>query len=270
MTPRPSPDPMTSMWAWMAHDLRLYRMRHKMTQDDLGRVLGCVKSTVSRLESAQLQLDLKQAVKLDALWNTQGHFTRLLEYGRRAHDPDWIRQHADAESRATEIKTFEALVVPGLLQTREYSRDIFVTGGAGDDIDERVEERMRRQEILTRPNPPRLWVLLDQGVIDRPTADPEVMRGQLARLLEESHRANVSIRVVPRSCGLHAGLGGSFKILYHELGDVAYSEAQFGGRLVVSAAEVRGLAVQYDRIGAHAFPESHSRELIKRDMEAIS
>jgi transcriptional regulator with XRE-family HTH domain len=217
---------MTSMWAWMAHYLRLYRMRQKMTQDDLGRVLGCVKSTVSRLESAQLQLDLKQVVKLDALWNTQGHFARILEYARRAHDPDWIRQHADAESRATEIKTFEALVVPGLLQTPEYSRDIFVTGGAADDIDDRV--------------------------------------------LEESHRANVSIRVVPRSCGLHAGLGGSFKILYHELGDVAYSEAQFGGRLVVSATEVRGLAVQYDRIGAHAFPESHSRELIKRDMEAIS
>jgi transcriptional regulator with XRE-family HTH domain len=144
MTPRPSPDPMTSMWAWMAHDLRLYRMRHKMTQDDLGSVLGCVKSTVSRLESAQLQLDLKQVAKLDALWNTQGHFARILEYARRAHDPDWIRQHADIEARATEIKSCEALLVPGLLQTREYAREVFITGQETTDVDELIEERLRR------------------------------------------------------------------------------------------------------------------------------
>ncbi|HZE32994.1 MAG TPA: helix-turn-helix transcriptional regulator, partial [Actinoallomurus sp.] len=183
MTPRPSPDPMTSMWAWMAHYLRLYRMRQKMTQDDLGRVLGCVKSTVSRLESAQLQLDLKQVVKLDALWNTQGHFARILEYARRAHDPDWIRQHADIEARATEIKSCEALLVPGLLQTREYAREVFITGQETADVDELLEERIRRQEILKRSDPPRLWALLDEGVVDRPTTDSEVMRGQLARLL---------------------------------------------------------------------------------------
>jgi transcriptional regulator with XRE-family HTH domain len=153
MTPRPSPDPMTSMWAWMAHDLRLYRMRHQLTQEELGQVLGCVKSTVSRLESAQLQLDAKQSAKLDTLWNTHGHFTRLLEYARRAHDPDWIKQHADFEARATEIKSFEALLIPGLLQTPEYTRELFRTAGS-DNIDERVEERMRRQEILARSDPP--------------------------------------------------------------------------------------------------------------------
>jgi transcriptional regulator with XRE-family HTH domain len=269
MTPRPSPDPMTSMWAWMAHDLRLHRMRQKMTQDDLGRVLGCVKSTVSRLESAQLQLDIKQVKKLDDRWNTQGHFTRLLEYARRAHNPDWMKQHDDVESRATEIKTCEALLVPGLLQTPDYAREVFLTGRESSDIDELVAERMRRQEVLNKTDPPRLWVLIDEAVIDRPTTDPKVMADQLTRLIRESHRPHISIRVVPRSCGLHAGLGGSFKILYNETGDVAYSEAQFGGRLLVAAAEVRGLAVRYDRVGAHAFPEEQSREMIKRNLEAL-
>jgi transcriptional regulator with XRE-family HTH domain len=261
---------MTSMWAWIAHDLRLYRMRHKMTQEDLGRVLRCVKSTVSRLESGQLQLDEKQARRLDALWNTQGHFARLLEYARRAHNPDWMRQHADKESRAAEIKTCEALLVPGLLQTPEYAREVFLTGRVSGDIDELVAERMRRQEILNRPSPPRLWVLLDEAVIDRRTADPAIMRGQLVRLVEESRRPHISIRVVPWSCGVHAGLGGSFKILCSEAGDVAYSEAQFGGRLLVAAAEVRSLAVLYDRVGAHALPENQSREKIERALESIS
>ncbi|MCW2946709.1 MAG: transcriptional regulator, family [Actinoallomurus sp.] len=270
MVAKPSPDPMSSMWSWLAHDLRLYRMRAKMTQDDLGRVLGCVKSTVSRLEGAQLQIDEKQAAKLDTLWNTYGHFARLLAFARRANDPDWIKQHAEFEAKATEIKTFEALLIPGLLQTREYARQVFTSGSDVDDVDELLEARMLRQEALTRPKPPRLWVLLDEGVINRPAGCPEVMRDQLARLLEESKRPNVSVRVVPRSCGLHAGLGGSFKILYHELGDVAYSEAQFGGRLVVSNTEVRGLTVRYDRIGAHALPEGPSRDLIEQNMEAIS
>jgi transcriptional regulator with XRE-family HTH domain len=259
---------MTSMWAWIAHDLRLYRMRHKMTQEDLGRVLRCVKSTVSRLESGQLQLDEKQARRLDALWNTQGHFARLLEYARRAHNPDWMRQHAETESRAAEIKSFETCLIPGLLQIPEYTRELFRTTLGIDDVERYVEERMHRQHILERTDPPTLWFLLDEGVIDRSTNDPEVMWKQLARLLEESQRPNISIRVRPRSAGLHGGLGGSFKIFYHEHGDVAYSEAQFGGRLVVSASEVRGLAVQYDRIGAHALPENQSRELIKRYMEA--
>jgi hypothetical protein len=242
-------------------------MRAKMTQDDLGRVLGCVKSTVSRLEGAQLQIDEKQAAKLDTLWNTYGHFARLLAFARRAHDPDWIKQHAELEARATDIKTFEALLIPGLLQTPEYARAVFTNGGA-EDVGELLEARMRRQETLSRPKPPFLWVLLDEGVIDRPVGEAGLMRNQLARLLEESERPNVSVRIVPRSCGLHAGLDGSFKILYHELGDVAYSEAQLGGRLVVSGTEVRGLAVRYDRIGAQALPEGHSRELIKQVMEA--
>ncbi|WP_285627572.1 helix-turn-helix domain-containing protein [Actinoallomurus iriomotensis] len=256
------------MWAWIAHDLRLYRMRHKMTQEDLGRVLRCVKSTVSRLESGQLQLDEKQAAKLDSLWNTHGHFTRLLVYAHRAHNPNWMRQHAESESRAAEIKSFETCLVPGLLQTPEYTRELFRTTLGIDDVERHVEERMRRQDILDRADPPTLWFLLDESVIDRSTSDPEVMRKQLARLLEESHRPNISIRVRPRAAGLHAGLGGSFKIFFHELGDVAYSEAQFGGRLVVSASEVRGLVVQYERIGAHALPENQSRELIKRYLEA--
>lgn len=95
------------------------------------------------------------------------------------------------------------------------------------------------------------------------------MRDQLRRLLEESEKPHMSIRVVPKSAGIHVGLDGSFKIMYHELGDVAYSKAQLGGRQVVSAAEVRRLAVRYDRISARAFPEDQSRELIRKYMEAV-
>lgn len=266
---RPSPDPMSSMWAWLAYDLRLYRMRARMNQEELGKVLGCVKSTVSRLESGGLQIDEKQAALLDTLWNTNGHFSRLLAYARRAHDPDWIKQHSVFEARAIAIKTYEALLVPGLLQTPEYAR-VALSEGMLDDVDGFVDARMRRQEILRRPRPPRLWVLIDEGVVDRPVGGAGVMRAQLAHLLAEGECPHISIRVVPRKAGLHVGLDGSFEILCTDRGDVGYAEAQLGGRLVMSRDEVSGLKVRYDQIGVRALPEDLTRYLIRRHMEAMS
>jgi len=268
MVAKPSPDPMASMWAWMAHDVRLYRMRAGMTGEELGRVLKCVRSTVSRVESGQLQLDEKQADALDALWKTHGHFARMLRYARRANDPDWIKHHTEFEKQARVIKAYEALLVPGLLQTAEYARAAFLAGSLGN-VDELLAARMQRQEILNRAEPPRLWVLLDQGVVERPVGGPGVMREQLHRLVEEGERRHISIRIVPRSCGMHVGLDGAFEILFHERGNVAYNEAQLGGRLVISDAEVLGMAVRYDQIGAQAWPEGPSREYIQQQMEAM-
>jgi hypothetical protein len=239
-----------------------------MTGEALGKILGCVRSTVSRYESAQLQIDEKQAAALDTLWNTHGHFARLLAYARRASDPDWINQHRQYEAKAEVIKTYETLLIPGLLQTEAYARAVFTDGGA-ENVEELLDARMLRQEILHRPKPPLLWVLLEEGVITRPAGGLKVMREQLIRLLEESAKPNVSIRVVPQSCGLHVGLDGSFKIMYHESGDAAYSEAQLGGRLVIPANEVRGLALLYDRIGAKALPEESSRERIEHALEIM-
>jgi hypothetical protein len=75
-----------------------------------------------------------------------------------------------------------------LLQIPEYTRELITTTLGTDDVERYVEERIRRQDILQRTDPPTLWFLLDEGTIDRSTSDPEVMRKQLVRLLEESHR----------------------------------------------------------------------------------
>ncbi|MFL6051487.1 MAG: Scr1 family TA system antitoxin-like transcriptional regulator, partial [Actinoallomurus sp.] len=72
------------------------------------------------------------------------------------------------EARADEIKTYEALLIPGLLQTPEHARAVFQSADA-EDVEELVEARTRRQDILSRDRPPRLWVLIDESAIDRPT-----------------------------------------------------------------------------------------------------
>ncbi|HEY7486079.1 MAG TPA: helix-turn-helix transcriptional regulator [Streptosporangiaceae bacterium] len=251
----------------MAHDLRLFREQRGQTGHDVAKIINCARSSVSRLETGQAKLEDRQAAVLDEEWNTGGHFTYQLWYARLGHNPNWLQEHLDIEARSSVIKTYEALVVPGLLQTPEYARALFAADGVAD-VEGDVERRMSRQAILTKNPPPQLWVLLSENALDWPIGSPKVMRLQLAGLLEASEQPHIGIRVLPRSAGAHAGTTGSFKIMSTDSGDIVYTDSPGGGRLVPSVAEVRSYALRYDRIGQHALPEGASRDKIKQAMEA--
>lgn len=265
---RPAPDPMSSMWAWLAHDLRFYRERAGITGTDLGKIINCVRSTVSRLESGDLKITEEQAKILDSLWQTGGHFLRLLKYAKRGYNPNWFNEHLNYEIMAARIRVWEHALIPGLLQTEEYARTIFTLEGV-PDVEANVAARMIRKEIFNRPDPPIVWALLDENAIDRPVGGPEVMRAQLDHLLEISESANMMARVVPRSVGYNAGLSGAFKIMTVDGADVAYTQSTSGGRLVEDPTEVREIAVRYDRIGVEALSRGDSRDLIERVRESL-
>lgn len=268
MLPKPSPDPKSSMWAWIAHDLRFYRKQLGLSGDAVAKLINCGRSSISRLENNEAKLDERQAAILDERWDTGGRFGTILWYARRGHNPNWFQQHLDIEAESLVIKAYEALAVPGLLQTPEYAYALIAESGA-PNIDERVAERIARQSILTAEIPPILWVLLTESVLDWPVGGREVMDKQLAYLLEVSERPNIGIRVVPRSAGAHSGMNGSFKVMTGLVGDVAYTESPGGGRLVPAASEVQSYVLRYDRIGQKALPENQSRELIRQIMEAM-
>lgn len=134
------------------------------------------------------------------------------------------------------------------------------------DLEAMVAERMRRQEIFTREDPPVMWALL---WVEVPVGGKPVMRAQLAHLLEVSEATNIAIRVVPKSVGAQPGMDGAFQIMSIEIGDVTYVNAPGGGRLVSSTTEVRLYGITYDRIGQQAMAEGPSRDLIKSAMEAM-
>ncbi|MDN3351571.1 helix-turn-helix transcriptional regulator [Actinomadura sp. DC4] len=204
MLPKPSPDPKSSIWAWLAHDLRLYRVQRGLSGDALAKLINCARSSISRLENNEAKLDERQAAILDERWDTGGHFATMLWYARLGHDPDWLKQHQDIESDASVIKVYESQVVPGLLQLSEYAHALVVESGA-PNVDDIVARRMARQEILTRESPPVLLVLLTENVIDWPVGGPSLMRKQLAYLLEVSDRPNIGVRVVPDRRALISG-----------------------------------------------------------------
>lgn len=209
-----------------------------MSGTELGKLLGCDRSTISRIESGTLKIDEKQAAILDRHFNTGGHFLRLLRYAQLGHDPDWFKAFTGYEEAATSIRIYEALVVTGLLQTEDYARAILRAGRIVDDVEHALEIRKARQAVLAKDPPPNMWVLLNEAVIHQPVGGPKVMREQLAHLLEVSRLPHISLRVVPREVGAHVGLDGSFSTLKSPTSRAAYASAIPGGRPILGAAEI--------------------------------
>lgn len=263
-------NPDASLWHWLAFDLRRYRQARGLSLAGVGKIIGATRQTVSHFEAMYRRPDVAHVKPLDTAWETNGHFLRLLTFARLNHNPNWFREHVELEARSRVLRIFEPLVVPGLLQTPDYARVALTSGGGNLDIESSLQARLSRQEVLSRPSPPRTWVLLDEGVIDRPVGGPAVMRAQLAHLLEMSERPHVVIRVSPRSAGHHVGLDGGFKIMsVSPEGDIAYTEAAEGGRLVLDGSGVQQFELRFDQIGAEALSRTATRERIQHVMESM-
>ncbi|MEU5878140.1 helix-turn-helix transcriptional regulator [Spirillospora sp. NPDC047279] len=262
------PDPNTSLWAWLAHDLRFYREKHGLSQEALGEIINRTPASVSNCEAGRRHINDDEAKILDDLWQTGGHFQRLLLFARRSHNPDWFREHVSYEGRAKGIRTFQGLWVPGILQTQDYATASFRAAGV-PNVEDLVEERLLRQEIMRRKAPPLLDILLDQAVLLRHVGGPAVMAAQLRHLAEASELPNVLVRVIPFSEGAHMGQDGGFKILTGDFGEVSYVEAPHGGRLMSDTSEVRSSTERWARIGAKALPEGPSKALLLSTMESM-
>ncbi|MEW2353780.1 helix-turn-helix transcriptional regulator [Spirillospora sp. NPDC029432] len=265
---RDSLDPRASMWDFLAVYLHFLRNKHGLSCAAVGKMTNTARQTVSHWEAGRLKPSERQLRALDDTYGTGDLLCLLLHHARTGHDPNWFSAHLELEARASTIKIYERSLVPGLFQTEAYARTLFVQGGV-QDIEESVAGRLARQETLLRPEPPLLWVLLEEDVIDRAIGEPRVMYEQLSRLLELAAKPHVMLRVVPRSIGFHPGLDGSFKLLGVARETLAYIEASGGGRLVGDPAEVHAFEIRYDRIGTDALSRSASRQLIEHALESM-
>ncbi|WUH98180.1 helix-turn-helix transcriptional regulator [Spirillospora sp. NBC_00431] len=265
------PKPQTNMWDFAAYYMRFMRIQRGLSGEALGRVINVSKAQVSRIESGRNRLDANQAIALDKLWNTGRLFYLLVWYASIGHDPQWFAQHLKIEQKSEVQRIYEANVIPGLLQTPEYA-DALLRSSIEPNPDRTLADRLQRQDLLLRDSPPHLTILLSQNALDWPVGSPEIMYGQLARLLEEAQRDNVILRVLPRTwaVGAHAGLGGSFKLMSGDgFGEAAYTESPGAGRLVSSPPDVRTYGIRFERISAKALDEGASFKLIQKFMEEM-
>ncbi len=170
------------------------------------------------------------------------------------------------EAKASHIYSFQAQLVHGLLQTEEYARAVLGVLQQ-DRLDERVAARLERQRILERESPPLAWVILSEAVLHQVIGGRDVMRNQLAHLLDFKDREWVQIQVLPFGAGAHAGLMGSFNILrFEDDPDLVYDEG-YQPSMSANPAEAKARSLRYDHLQAAALSVEESAESIARVME---
>lgn len=203
---------------------------------------------------------------------TPGTFGRLWFKLRTISFPESFRPYAELEAKAIVLRTFEHSLMPGLLQTEDYARAVIGTKPSATEaeIEAVVAERLARQQILTRDelSPPRLYGLIDEGILYRPVAPPQVMRDQFTYLVEMSRQPHITIQVVPYAAGGHSGLVGAFIIAELPAAQsIVFMEDVLGGRVAEDATGVSEVALCFDALRSEALPRAASRDRIAKAAE---
>jgi transcriptional regulator with XRE-family HTH domain len=261
-------DPQQSMKAQLAYTLRALRTVKGLSQSQLAKELYATREAIAAYETGRNRPDVEFCERLDEFFDTGEMFQSLWGHAQREHLREWLEAYIGHESEASQIRTFQEMHIPGLLQTEGYMR------ASSDDphlLEESIERRIARREVLTREDDaPAFFAVLDEAVIRRPVGGAKVMKEQLQHLLDIGERPNVFIRVVQERTGWYRGMDGAMVILTKpDRTVVGYVEAQFGGRLMEDPAEVADLALRFDQIGVKALSEDAARALIFNTMEAM-
>jgi transcriptional regulator with XRE-family HTH domain len=263
---------------------RLQTLREKagLRREDAATVLRVAPATIRRMETAEVALKIPYVqllLKAYGIATDEAEaFVMLAEeankpgWWKRFHDilPDWFSVHVSLEGAASLIRSYEPHFIPGLLQTEDYARAILRTGSVGqirpDEIERHVALRMERQTLLTRPDAPRLWAVLDETVLRRPVGTPAVMRAQADRLLKAATMPNVTVQIAEFASGHHPGTYGPFvlfRFAVPELPDMVYVEYLTGAVYLDERAEVASHLEVMDHMVAQAATAQRTKEILR-------
>jgi transcriptional regulator with XRE-family HTH domain len=263
---------------------RLRRLREAkgVSREDAGWVIRASESKISRMELGRVSFKDRDIADLLTLYGVDKEEERaeLMALAREANAPSWWRPYGDLlapwfqnyldlEAAATLIRAYEVQFVPGLLQTEAYARAVVQIGyGNADDeeINRRVKLRMTRKELLTRPDGPRLWAVIDEAVLRRPIGGVDVLREQIEALIELSATPSVRLQVIPFGAGGHAAAGGAFSILRFadpDMPDVVYIEHLTSALYLEKREDVEAYVAAVGRLFIEAEPPARTPEILR-------
>ena len=249
-------------------------------------MLLCSTSKVSRMETGHRSVTLRDIRDLCGIYGVdQEERERLTALARQAKEPGWWQSYDLAfatptyvglEAEAVCIKDYDSAVIPGLLQAPDYIRalhheplpeppDRQLTA---DLVEQRVEARLRRQELITRsdPHPLRFWTVLDEAALHRAIGGPAVMRAQLDLVADRMQLPNVTVQIIPFSEGAHPALDSTFNILEFsgEMPDIVYSEGLAGFIFMQGTADIDRYRRVFERLCEKALAPERSADLIRK------
>lgn len=266
----------------LGFELRKLREDAGLTLDEVGERLEWSGAKVSRIENARVSVRPRDVRDLLDVYGVTDETRRnnLLLLTREARQRGWWESYRDAvqpgaetfvglEAEASALHVFDAQVASGFLQSEDYARAVIRavwTSDNAEQVEHRVQLRMARQELLVKDDPPQLWSVLDEAVLRRRVGGPDVLRGQLRRLVEATEMPNVTLQVLPFAAGAHAGVDGTFMIAEFRAPDpdVVVVEYRTGTVYLDEDDQVRQYKRVFDRLQARAIDPDESVELITK------
>lgn len=270
----------------LGSELRRLREAKGLTREEAGYEIRGSGSKISRMELGRVSFKERDVADLLTLYGVtdQDEKESLLNLAREANTPGWWHRYGEVlpswfqvyvglEEAAMLIRTYEVQFVPGLLQTEDYARAITARGHAGsppEEIEQRVGLRMTRQKLLTRPDAPRLWAVIDEAALRRPIGGPEVMRAQIKRLIEATKMANVTLQVTPFVSGGHAAEAGAFTVMRFpeaDLPDAVYVEQLTSALYLDKRDDVDAYMEAMEHLCVESEPPANTAEILSRILE---
>jgi transcriptional regulator with XRE-family HTH domain len=263
---------------------RLRRLREaaEITRAEAGFAIRSSESKISRIELGRVSFKARDVADLLTMYGVTDPERRetFLEMVNRSNEPgwwhryndlvaDWFQDYLGLEESASRILTWEQQYVPGLLQTEDYAKAITAHGWSpltSQDVQRQVAVRMRRQALLFRPNPPKLWAVIDESVLHRPIGGRGVLLAQIEHLVDLSKRPNITLQVVPYQFSGYAAEGSftTLRFAEPELPDVVYLEHLSGALYLDKRSDTELYSRVFDRLTVDAHTPDHTRQLLDK------
>ncbi len=261
-------------------ELRRLREQAGLTCESVGQRLDCSGTRISRIETGRISVRPGDVRELLEVYGVTGdRADALVELAREARRkgwwhrfgpvmPSWLEPYLGLEAEAARLRDFQSMVLPGLVQTEDYTRAILRAApgaGAAGDIEQQVALRMERQAVLDGAAPPELRLVLSEGALRVQVGGPGVMRAQLRKLSEVADHGQITLQVLPAGAAAHVQAVSPFTILdFADPADppVVYTEHLTGSLVLDDPGEVRAYTAVFERLRAEALDPGPSLDLI--------
>lgn len=272
----------------LSAELRNLRAQAGLTLVEVAKRLGWSEGKLRWIEAAQwVRPNVGDVMDLLDTYGVtdQRQREKLLRLAREAGQRGWWHPYRDMiserystyiglEAEASALQTYQALVIPGLLQTDDYARALIQAGPAEiteEEVERRIAIRAKRQKILTGEDPARLSAVIDEAALRRPVGGADVMRAQLERLVQLARLPRVMVQLLPYSLGPHPGLGGPFTILSFPESDpdAAYVETIAGELLIEEDSDVERYRSVYRRLLGLALSPADTINMLALEAERV-
>ncbi|MFD5735266.1 helix-turn-helix domain-containing protein [Streptomyces sioyaensis] len=260
-------------WEFWGTELKRRREDAGLTQEALGGMVFVSGGYIGQFEQAIRKPQLDVAIRIDGVLQTDGFFERMWRrlIGASPFE-SYFAAVAELEALATRICEFESVLVPGLLQTPAYTREVMLSAAPfapDEELDEKVSARMERAQIFKGPAKPEYWAIVHETALRIPVGGAARMAEQLDHVAALVRSRQVVVQVIPYAQGAHAVMSHSMKLMeFADAPPTVYTEGLFWGQLLDDPTLVKQATATYDLLRAAALSPEASLSLIESAAES--